>query len=46
MRELPRNPDDDAQFYAVGGARVSYLGTSPEAHALGSPAYRRLRQWR
>jgi hypothetical protein len=40
LRELPRGPDDDAQFYAVGGARVSYLGTSPQTHALGSAVYR------
>ena len=40
LQELPRGPDDDTRFYAVGGARVSYLGTSPQTHALGSPVYR------
>jgi DNA-binding beta-propeller fold protein YncE len=40
LRELPRGPDDDAQFYAVGGARLSYLGTSPQTHALGAAVYR------
>jgi WD40 repeat protein len=40
IRELPRGPDDDAQFYAVGGARLSYLGTSPQTHPLGAAVYR------
>lgn len=37
---LPRNPDDDCQFYQVGGQRVGYLGTTPNHHALGSPLYK------
>src|SRR5262249_42228580 len=28
IRELPRNPDDDCQFFSVGGRRVGYLGTT------------------
>jgi hypothetical protein len=40
IRELPKGPDDDAQFYAVGNKRVAYLGTSPQAHALGAAVYR------
>jgi DNA-binding beta-propeller fold protein YncE len=40
IRELPKGPDDDAQFYAVGGNRLTYLGTSPQAHALGAAVYR------
>jgi hypothetical protein len=40
LRELPRGPDDDAQFYAVGGSRLAHLGTSPHAHALGAAVYR------
>jgi dipeptidyl aminopeptidase/acylaminoacyl peptidase len=40
IRELPKGPDDDAQFYAIGGKRVAYLGTSPQAHALGAAVYR------
>ncbi len=40
IRELPRGPDDDAQFYAVGGARLSYLDTSPQTHPLGAAVYR------
>lgn len=37
IRSLPRNPDDDCQFYAVNGARKSWLGTTPSHHALGTP---------
>src|SRR5262249_62077729 len=40
IRELPRNPDDDCQYYAVGNARLTYLDTSPQAHANGSPMYK------
>jgi WD40 repeat protein len=40
IRELPRNPDDDCQFYAVNGQRVGYLGTTPEYHALNTPMYK------
>ncbi|MCE9563389.1 MAG: WD40 repeat domain-containing protein [Planctomycetes bacterium] len=37
---LPKNPDDDCQFYQVGGQRVGYLGTTPGHHALGTPMYK------
>ncbi|WP_439620256.1 hypothetical protein [Gemmata sp.] len=37
---LPKNPDDDCQFYQVGGQRVGYLGTTPNHHALGTPMYK------
>jgi hypothetical protein len=37
---LPKNPDDDCQFYQVGGKRVGYLGTTPSHHALGTPMYK------
>jgi hypothetical protein len=40
IRALPRNPDDDCQFYAVNGQRVAYLGTTPEHHALNMPMYK------
>jgi hypothetical protein len=40
IRELPRNPDDDCQFYAVNGQRMGYLGTTPEYHALNMPMYK------
>ena len=37
---LPKNPDDDCQFYAVGGQRVGFLDTTPTHHAMGSPMYK------
>jgi hypothetical protein len=37
---LPRNPDDDCQFYQVGGQRVGFLGTTPAHHSQGTPMYR------
>ncbi len=40
IHELPRNPDDDAQFYAVGNTRLAYLDTSTSFHPQGSPVYR------
>jgi len=32
---LPRNPDDDAFFWSMGGERLAYLGTSTEQHPKG-----------
>jgi hypothetical protein len=40
IEALPRGPDDDTKFYAVGGGRLAFLGTSPAAHALGVPVYK------
>jgi hypothetical protein len=40
IRELPRNPDDDCQFFSVGGKRRAYLGTSSTHHSLGTPMYK------
>ncbi len=40
IRELPRNPDDDCQFYAINGQRVGYLGTTPTFHAQDSPMFK------
>jgi WD40 repeat protein len=37
---LPRNADDDCQFYQVNGQRVGYLGTTPNHHALGATVYK------
>jgi len=37
---LPKNPDDDCQFYQVAGQRVGYLGTTPTHHPLGCPVYK------
>src|SRR5581483_3789960 len=38
--DLPKNPDDDCQFYQVAGQRVGYLGTTPTHHSFGSPMYK------
>ncbi|HZU34961.1 MAG TPA: c-type cytochrome domain-containing protein, partial [Gemmataceae bacterium] len=38
--ELPRNPDDDAQFYSHNGRRIAFLGTTPTYHSLGTPMYK------
>lgn len=37
---LPKNPDDNCQFYQVAGQRVGYLGTTPTHHSQGSPMYK------
>ncbi len=37
---LPRNPDDDCQFYQVGGRRVGFLDTTPCHHSMDSPMYK------
>ena len=37
---LPKNPDDDCQFYSFGGQRLAFLDTTPEAHANGVPLYK------
>ncbi|MFL5339999.1 MAG: eIF2A-related protein [Gemmataceae bacterium] len=40
IRDLPKGPDDDCQFYAVNGQRVGYLGTTPSHHALNTPMFK------
>jgi WD40 repeat protein len=40
IRELPRNPDDDCQFFSAGGQRLGFLDTTPTFHSLGSPMYK------
>jgi WD40 repeat protein len=37
---LPRNPDDDCQFWTLGGRRRGYLGTTPTFHPIGQPMYK------
>ncbi len=37
---LPRNPDDDCQFFSYQGQRRAYLGTSPVHHPNGQPMYK------
>lgn len=38
--QLPKNPDDDCQFYSVGGQRIGFLDTTPTHHAQGTPMYK------
>lgn len=40
IRALPRNPDDDCQFFSVDGRRVGYLGTTPTHVSQGTPLYK------
>jgi WD40 repeat protein len=40
IRELPKNPDDDCQFFSVAGQRAGYLDTTPTYHSLGTPMYK------
>lgn len=37
---LPLGPDEDVKFFDKGGPRLAYLGTTPEAHAINSAAYK------
>jgi WD40 repeat protein len=40
IRELPKNPDDDCQFFSAGGRRKGYFGTTPGQISLGTPMYK------
>jgi hypothetical protein len=40
IRELPKNPDDDCQFWTEGGRRKGFLGTTPAHLAMGLPMYK------
>jgi hypothetical protein len=40
IRALPRNPDDDCQFFSAGGQRLAYLGTSSTHHPMNAPMYK------
>ncbi len=40
IRALPRNPDDDCQFFSQGGQRLAYLGTSSTHHPMNAPMYK------
>jgi WD40 repeat protein len=40
IRALPRNPDDDCQFFQESGRRLAYLGTTSTHQAQGSPMYK------
>ena len=40
IEKLPLGPDEDVKFYARDGQRLGHLGTTPQAHALNSAAYK------
>jgi WD40 repeat protein len=40
IRELPKNPDDDCQFFTKSGQREGFLGTTPTHHPQGQPMYK------
>jgi WD40 repeat protein len=40
IHTLPKNPDDDCQFYSDRGQRLGFLGTTPTHHSNGAPMYR------
>jgi hypothetical protein len=40
IRELPKNPDDDCQFWSAGGQRLGWLDTTPTHHPLGEAMYK------
>ena len=37
---LPLGPDEDVKFFDQNGVRMGFLGSTPQAHALGSLAYK------
>ncbi len=37
---LPKNPDDDCQFFQLRGQRVGHFDTTPAAVSVGSPMYK------
>ncbi len=37
---LPLGPDEDVKFFDNANTRIGYLGTTPEAHAINSAAYK------
>ncbi|HUQ95428.1 MAG TPA: hypothetical protein VM120_27360 [Bryobacteraceae bacterium] len=40
VEALPRGPDDDLVTEAFGGQRISWFGTTSEAHAIDKPVYK------
>jgi dipeptidyl aminopeptidase/acylaminoacyl peptidase len=40
IHTLPKNPDDDCQFFSEGGRRKGQLGTTPGQLSLGTPMYK------
>ena len=40
IKTLPRNPDDDCQFFSAQGQRVGYMDTTPTHHPMNDPLYK------
>lgn len=40
VSELPRGPDEDIRYEALGGQRVTFFNTAPEAHAIDKAIYK------
>jgi WD40 repeat protein len=40
IKALPKNPDDDCQFFSEKGQRLGYFGTTPTHHPQGQPMYK------
>src|SRR5262249_58716651 len=40
VRELPKNPDDDCEFFGIGKQRLAYLDTTPTYIPQGVPMYK------
>lgn len=40
IEAIPKTPDDDCIFESFGGQRITYFGTTPEAHANDSAIYK------
>lgn len=38
--EMPKNPDDDAVLWGVGGERIGFLETTPEQHPMNQAIYK------
>jgi WD40 repeat protein len=40
IKALPKNPDDDCQFFSDKGQRLGFYGTTPTHHPQGQPMYK------
>ncbi len=40
INDLPKNPDDDCQFFSEKGQRLGFFGTTPTHHPQGQPMYK------
>jgi hypothetical protein len=40
IKALPKNPDDDCQFFSEKGQRLGYFATTPTHHPQGQPMYK------